>query len=237
MMRFVENMAFRYNRIVTVGMPLALLILAGICALTPSAAASEQPDALADQYLAGQHYIVLETPVATASSALVEVVEVFSYMCIHCYTFDPMLSRWQEEQDESVDFVRLPAVFNPAWQVLAQAYYTAQSLGISEEMHEPLFKAVHVDRLDLRDIETMAGLFERYGAIEEQTFKNVYEAFSVKSRVMQSRGKSRSYGITGVPTMIVNGKYRVDGESAGGNEAMLKVVDFLVTKEQSASAD
>ena len=236
-MSFVTNMAAAYTRIVVTGVSLALLILAGISALTPNAAASEQPDAVADRYLAGQHYTVLDTPVATASPAVVEVVEVFSYMCIHCYTFDPMLSNWQAEQEENVVFVRLPAVFNPAWQILAQAYYTAQSLGISEEMHEPLFKAVHVDRLDLRNSETMAGLFKRYGGIEEQTFKNVYEAFSVKSRVMQSRGKSRSYGITGVPTMIVNGKYRVDGQSAGGNAAMLKVVDFLVSKEQSASAD
>ena len=236
-MSFVTNMAAAYTRIVVTGVSLALLILAGISALTPNAAASEQPDAVADQYLAGQHYTVLDTPVATASSAVVEVVEVFSYMCIHCYTFDPMLSNWQAEQDENVDFVRLPAVFNPAWQILAQAYYTAQSLGISEEMHEPLFKAVHVDRLDLSNVDTMAGLFKRYGGIEERTFKNVYEAFSVKSRVMQSRGKSRSYGITGVPTMIVNGKYRVDGQSAGGNAAMLKVVDFLVSKEQSAIAD
>ena len=128
-MRFAGNMVFRYNRIVTTGMPLALLILAGICASTLNAAASEQSDALADQYLAGQHYTVLETPVATASSAVVEVVEVFSYMCIHCYTFDPMLSKWQEEQDESVDFVRLPAVFNPAWQVLAQRITPLNRLG------------------------------------------------------------------------------------------------------------
>ena len=54
---------------------------------------------------------------------------------------------------------------------------------------------------------------------------------------MQARGKSRTYGITGVPTMVVNGKYRVDGNSAGSNAAMLKVVDFLVAKEQAAVTD
>jgi thiol:disulfide interchange protein DsbA len=158
-------------------------------------------------------------------------------MCIHCYTFDPMLSSWHEAQDDSVDFVRLPAVFDPTWQLLAQAYYTAQSLGVGEEMHEPLFKAVHVDRLDVRDEDLMAQLFARHAGVDADTFKKVSRAFSVKSRVMQSRGKSRSYGITGVPTMIVNGKYRVDGESAGGNAGMLKVVDFLIAKEQASNAD
>ena len=54
---------------------------------------------------------------------------------------------------------------------------------------------------------------------------------------MQSRAKSSGYGITGVPTMIVNGKYRIDGQSAGGNSEMLKVVDFLVAKELAASSE
>ena len=94
-----------------------------------------------------------------------------------------------------------------------------------------------MERVDLRDEDAMAQLFQRHGGVDADTFKKVFQAFSVKSRVMQSRGKSRSYGITGVPTMIVNGKYRVDGESAGGNAAMLRVVDFLVAKEQAAIAD
>ena len=117
----------------------AILLLGGsIWALGLHAETLGLGNAADEQYVAGQHYTVLETPVATASAAeAVEVIEVFSYMCIHCYTFDPMLSSWHEAQDDSVDFVRLPAVFDPTWQLLAQAYYTAQSLGVGEEMHEP----------------------------------------------------------------------------------------------------
>ena len=220
------------------GIKTLLLIGSSIWALPLHAETYSQTENAGEQFIAGQHYAVLETPVATAApESVVEVVEVFSYMCIHCYTFDPMLSNWHKAQSGAVDFVRQPAVFNPAWQLLAQAYYTAQSLGLEEEMHEPLFKAVHVERVDLRDEEAMAQLFQRHGGVDADTFNKVFQAFSVKSRVMQSRGKSRSYGITGVPTMIVNGKYRVDGESAGGNAAMLRVVDFLVAKEQAAIAD
>lgn len=214
------------------GLRILLLALVGSCVGSVVAA-----EAQTKEFIEGQHYSVIETPVATAApnASSVEVVEVFSYMCIHCYTFDPLLSDWHKAQNDDVNFQRLPAVFSPAWELLAQAYYTAESLGVVEAMHEPLFKAVHVDRLDLRDEDLMAGLFQRHAGIETDTFKKVYKAFSVRSRVMQSRGKSRSYGITGVPTMIVNGKYRVDGQSAGGNIEMLKVVDFLVAKELTAS--
>ena len=216
---------------------LMVLTVAGLWAVSVSAA--EDPGAPTESYIEGQHYAVIDIPVATAAQDAdsVEVVEVFSYMCIHCYTFDPLLSDWHEAQSEQVNFQRLPAVFSPAWQLLAQAYYTAESLGVVEEMHEPLFKAVHVDRLDLRDEDLMAGLFQRHAGIETDTFKKVFKAFSVRSRVMQSRAKSSGYGITGVPTMIVNGKYRIDGQSAGGNSEMLKVVDFLVAKELAASSE
>ena len=213
---------------------LLALTIAGLWSV--SANAAENPEAQAEPYIAGQHYAVIDIPVATATqdSGSVEVVEVFSYMCIHCYTFDPLLSDWHKAQSDQVSFQRLPAVFSPAWQLLAQAYYTAESLGVIEEMHEPLFKAVHVDRLDLRDEDLMAGLFQRHAGIEADTFKKVFQAFSVRSRVMQSRAKSGSYGITGVPTMIVNGKYRIDGQSAGGTNEMLQVVDYLVAKELAA---
>ena len=97
-------------------------------------------------------------------------------MCIHCYTFDPLLSDWHEAQSEQVNFQRLPAVFSPAQQLLAQAY--RQNPGVVEKMHEPLFK-VYVDRLDLRDEDLMAGLFERHAGIETDTFKKVFKAFSV----------------------------------------------------------
>ena len=115
---------------------------------------------------------------------------------------------------------------------MARAFYTAEILGISKEMHEPLFNAIHVKRMNLRNEDQMASLFSEAGAISKEAFTKAYDSFFVRSRVMQAQAKSRAYGITGVPTMIVNGKYRVDGRMAGSNQGMLDVVDFLV--EQSA---
>ena len=42
---------------------------------------------------------------------------------------------------------------------------------------------------------------------------------------------TRAYGLEGVPAFIVNGKYRVDGTSAGSTAAMLTALDQLVAKE------
>ena len=117
---------------------------------------------------------------------------------------------------------------------MAQAFYTAEILGVAEQMHEPLFAAIHTQPKNLRDEDIMAALFEDNASVPKEEFSKSYNSFFVRSRVMQAGAKSRAYGITGVPTMIVNGKYRVGARMAGSNQSMLDVVDFLVQKELAA---
>ena len=191
-----------------------------------------------DTYVEGTHYEVIDIPVETGLEAelprKVEVVEVFSYMCVHCYSFDPLVNRWEQGKSAQAVFNRLPAVFSSDWALMAQAFYTAEILGVAEQMHEPLFAAIHTQPKNLRDEDILAALFEDNASVSKEEFSKSYNSFFVRSRVMQAKAKSRAYGITGVPTMVVNGKYRVDARMAGSNQGMLGVVDFLVQKELAA---
>ena len=197
------------------------------------------PAMAGEAFIAGTHYAVIDVPVATGleetAPAQVEVVEVFSYMCIHCYSFDPLLQRWEEDKLEGAVFSRLPAVFSDDWALMARAFYTAEILGVAEQMHGPLFQAIHVEPQNIRSEQVMAGLFNESAGVAEEAFSKAYNSFFVRSRVMQARSKSRAYGLNSVPTMIVNGKYRVDGRMAGSNQAMLDVVNFLVEREREAN--
>jgi thiol:disulfide interchange protein DsbA len=197
------------------------------------------PAMAGEAFIAGTHYSVIDVPVATGleetAPAQVEVVEVFSYMCIHCYSFDPLLQRWEEDKPEGAAFSRLPAVFSDDWALMARAFYTAEILGVAEQMHGPLFQAIHVKPQNIRSEQVMAGLFNESAGVAEEAFSKAYNSFFVRSRVMQARSKSRAYGLNSVPTMIVNGKYRVDGRMAGSNQAMLDVVNFLVEREREAN--
>lgn len=193
--------------------------------------------ALDQAWEAGKHYEVLPIPVQTGDPKSVEVVEIFSYACIHCFSFEPDLNKWQSGASSDVKFLRIPAVFNADWQLMAQAYFTAEVLNVVDKVHEHLFKAIHVESRDLRDPAVMAEIFEKHAGIKPDQFNEVYNSFSVRNRVNQAVAKGRAYRITGVPTLIVNGKYRVDGQSAGDNTRMLKVVDFLITKERSSTGD
>ena len=211
-----------------------MLLFASIIGLTVclNHAAAESDD----RFIAGQHYEVLEVPVGTVDpESPVAVEEVFSYLCIHCYSFDPAVEAWKSSQNSEVSFSRVPAVFNRAWALMAQVFYAAEGLGVGNGLHEKLFKAVHVDRLNFADEDVLEDFIVRNTDLDAESFRGVFESFSVSTKVRQADAKTRAYEVTGVPTMVVNGKYRVDGKMAGGNKEMLEVVDFLVAKERELS--
>jgi thiol:disulfide interchange protein DsbA len=189
---------------------------------------------IGERFVAGTHYEVLDVAVDTRDDTKVEVVEMFSYACIHCFNFDPYVKSWDARQPADVDFHPVPAVFNPDWEKLAQAFYTAEALGVTEQVHERMFEGIHSRNEDLRQPELVAAIFSDLADVSESDFNAAYSSFSVRSRVQQAKALVRAYRITGVPTMIVNGKYRIDGRMAGGNAKMIEVVDFLVDKERNA---
>ena len=185
----------------------------------------------AAEFEEGVHYVRLPVPVPTADDSRIEVVECFSYACIHCKTFEPALDEWSAVQPENVQFRRLPAIFNATWQLFAQAFYTAEVLGVTDQVHSAIFKAIHEQGMDLRDPALMAKLFETFAGVPQSDFDAVYHSFGVRSRLQQAQAHSRAYGITGTPSMIVDGQFRTDGTMAGSNAMMLQVVDHLVAMQ------
>ncbi|MFW6093262.1 MAG: thiol:disulfide interchange protein DsbA/DsbL [Pseudomonadota bacterium] len=195
------------------------------------------PAAAETAFQEGEHYERLPVPVDTRDPDDVEVVEVFSYACVHCRDFQPYIDRWREDKPEYVDFYRMPATFNEAWAALAQGYYTAESMGATEQVHDAMFTAIHDDGVNLADPERMAQVFEDAAGVSPEVFQQVFSSFSVRSRVQQADARGRAYRINGTPSMIVDGMYRVDGRMAGSNSAMLDVVDFLVAQRRAARSE
>ncbi len=182
-------------------------------------------------FIAGEHYIVLDKPYDTRDSNKIEVVEMFSYSCPHCYEFEPLIRAWSKQQDNDIDFWYFPAVWNKPMAFFAQAFYAAVDLNIEEQMHLPLFSAIVIEQKKLNTENNLADFFAKYG-VDNRTFTKAFKSPAVNSRVVQAEGRVKSYKPVGVPEIIVNGKYRVDRMRAGGLKKMLAVVDFLINKER-----
>lgn len=183
-------------------------------------------------YIEGEHYVVLDKPVPTRDSNKIEVVEMFSYGCPHCYEFEPLIKQWAKQQSSDVDFWFFPAVWNTPMKLFAQAFYTARELEVAEKIHLPLFTEVVIKQKNMRNESDMAEFFARHG-VDKKEFSQVFNSMIVESQVKQAEALVDSYKPVGAPEIIVNGKYRVDRMRAGGQEGMLAVVDFLVNKERA----
>jgi thiol:disulfide interchange protein DsbA len=208
-------------------MKIAISLIIGLV-LSPLAVMAES-----FKYEEGTHYVELTIPVKVRDSSKIEVTEYFSYGCPHCYQFEPLLTNWQKSLPSDVVFNRTPAIWNQDYQVYAQTYYAAEAMKMTDKMHLPLFDAVQNQRRRLNDPKEMAVFFSEFG-VDPMDFAKVYQSFGIRASLQQAEARGRAYRSSGVPAIIVNGKYRVEGSMAGGNAEMLKVVNFLINKERAA---
>ncbi|MGD8379257.1 MAG: thiol:disulfide interchange protein DsbA/DsbL [Gammaproteobacteria bacterium] len=190
----------------------------------------------ADNLQAGTDYEAVDPPQPTnVASGQIEVIEFFSYACPHCYAFEPYLEDWSKSRPDNVVLTRIPAVFNGGeWEVTAQSYYTEQALGTMDKTHQALFDYIHKDHKPMRTKADAAAFFEQHG-VSEKEFSQAWDSFSVDSDMRRAAAMAKRYQITGVPTMVVNGKYRVDAEMAHNFPNLLKTVSALVAREQAAA--
>jgi protein dithiol oxidoreductase (disulfide-forming) len=206
------------------------ILLAGLVATSAVFAADAPAPAAWEE---GKNYFLVDPPQPTATGDKVEVLEVFSYACPHCAHFQPTADELKKSLPAGAVFTYMPAVFNPSWEPYARAYYTAESLGVVAETHQALFDALHRDHLPMRTIEDLAGFYAQHG-VDKAKFLATSGSFEVESKLQRASQIVKADGVDGTPSIIVNGKYRVTGASAGGYPQMIQVVDFLVQKELDA---
>lgn len=185
----------------------------------------------AQSYEEGRHYVALDVPVRTASESGVEVAEVFWYGCPHCYSFKPLIESWAEDKPDYVNYVKIPAALGASWVPHAKAFYALEAMGELDKVHDALFDALAGERRPLNSGEALADFVAEHGVDGEAFLKN-FNSFGVNARMQQAQSKIRGARVTGTPTMLVAGKYRVTASMAGSHEAVLEVVDYLIEKER-----
>lgn len=161
----------------------------------------------------------------------IEVVELFSYGCGHCYDLEQTIKPWAERLPADVNFVQVPAMFGGLWNVYGQLFLTLQTMNVEPRVHAAVFEAIH-HRQRLSTPEAMAEFLVAEGVDKEQ-FLGTYHSFTVQAKVKEAIRKTAIYEVSGVPALVVNGQYRFD-QSAGGPHGMLELAEELIAKERTA---
>ena len=182
----------------------------------------------------GSDFRTLKRPVMTdASGGKIEVASVFWYGCPHCYSLEPIVGAWSKKLPEDVYFVRRPGFFGPnLWQTHAQLYFTIHNMGLEDKVHEGIFNEVQNKRNYLKNSDAMADFLNKRYGVEKEKFIRQFNSFGVNSQLQQASAKLKGYDLTGVPALIIDGRYVVEPGLAGSLDNMPVIAEFLIAKVQ-----
>jgi thiol:disulfide interchange protein DsbA len=198
------------------GLPLALGLFAVACHA-----------GVAPAFQAGKDYKLVPQPQTPDDPKKIAVEEFFCYCCPHCFHVDPMIEQWRKHLPADVIFTRVPnSLGRPDGEVLARAFYIAQTLNILDKVHKPLFDAIHVQGFPMSSLDSVRDLFVAQAGITPAQFDQASSSFVVDTDLRRADALAQTYQISSVPTLVVGGKYEV----SGGRDDLIKVVDFLIDK-------
>lgn len=175
------------------------LLLASACTAAPEAPA---------QFTEGDQYVTLPAPHERYSSeGKVEVVEVFSYGCIHCAHFAPLAEQLRKSLPKGVVFKLMPAPFSEEWLPYARAYYAADKLGVVERTHLALFQAKFDQHYPINTLDELADFYASHG-VDRAQFMRIATSPEATEQLKKDFALLQKWKIDGTPTLVVDGKYR-----------------------------
>lgn len=210
---------FKFSRALLAPVVALFALLPVACSAADSAA----------QYEEGKQYKRVSQASTPDNPARIEVAEFFWYGCGHCYAFEPVVRKWEKTRPADVDFKQVPnSLGRPIGVLHSKAFYTADTLGVMDKAHQPLFDAIQ--RQPNGSEDQLAATINEATGIMPDVVKGTLNGFAVDSRVRNAEALVKQYSVTSTPTLVIGGVYKVDPGSAGGFEGMLKVTDFLIEK-------
>ncbi|MEE8254436.1 MAG: thiol:disulfide interchange protein DsbA/DsbL [Nitrosomonadaceae bacterium] len=177
----------------------------------------------------GRDYTVLLRPQPTESGKNIEVSEFFWYGCPHCYKLHPYIKAWLKGVTKDVSFRYVPAIFRSSWVPGAKTFYTLEVLGARGKLHDKIYYAIHIERIDLTKEELLFNWIAKQG-IDRKKFVDIYNSFTVENQSSQSSRMSKNYGFKGVPALVVDGKYLTSGRMGSTPQETIRTLDELIKK-------
>jgi protein dithiol oxidoreductase (disulfide-forming) len=180
------------------------------------------------EWVEGTHYRVLPNAAADDPGRPIRVSEFFSYGCVHCRNFEPLIDRWHAAQPEDIVLERVPVAFSPTWRLLAQAYYALEAADALGANHDRLFRAIHDNNREFASAESIADFVAGRG-VDRDEFLRLMQSPAVRRAVRQAEDKVGDYRITGVPSLVVHDRYVLMMGNVSRRDA-LRLVDDLVLR-------
>ena len=175
----------------------------------------------AAQYTEGEQYTKVNETVTKKK----EVREYFSVYCGHCFKFEPIMHSLKKSLPEDASFERnhvdfLRGASPKVQQMITKATVVAEHLADSDKLIGAVFNYIHVQKAVITSEKDLRNIFVLNGA-DGDKFDKLMKSFSVNSQAKLIKKHQDTMSakrvLTSVPTIIVNGKYKIDATKLDRN--------------------
>ena len=178
----------------------------------------------------GEDYTLLDTPLTNQQRDSIEVIEYFSYRCIHCKNFEPFLEDWLDELPENVSFARQHVVFSTSDELFARTHLALQQSPNYSSLHNRLFSAVHDRQKQFTDLEDITSYLEDYD-LDPNEFNRSFTSTRTDRRLTNNRSRQARSLLTATPSLLSSGKYLISMNN--GQPRALEVASELIEREKN----
>jgi thiol:disulfide interchange protein DsbA len=181
------------------------------------------------QSISPKDFQVLDPPRPVSTGERIEVLEFFYYGCPVCYEAQPHVARWLLKAGPGVAIQRVPAAFTESSESFARTFYTLGAMNQIARLHWPLYDNHHFDGKELNEEKNIVAWVAANG-VDRARFVELWHSDQVKAQVEAAKKALDTYGIKGVPTFVVDGKYATSARLAGSVPHMMETVAYLVER-------
>jgi thiol:disulfide interchange protein DsbA len=197
-------------------------ILLGLALVTTCVAARAQA-------VSPKDFQVLEPPRPVSTGERIEVLEFFYYGCPVCYEAQPHIARWLLKTGPGVVILRVPAAFTESSESFARTFYTLGAMNQIARLHWPIYDNHHFDGKELNEEKNITAWVAANG-VDAKRFTELWHSEEIKAQVEAAKKALDTYGVKGVPSFIIDGKYLTSARLAGSVPHMMQAVDYLVER-------
>lgn len=186
-------------------------------------------------YRRGVNYIpVMPAQPTSVNPGQIEVLEFFWYGDPHCFILEPYLESWDKSKPANLVLQRVPVVLNPQGDMAARAYYTAMQLGIIDKANVTIYDAMHANHPNLATEADYENFFTGQLGVSAKQFEIIWNSITVDAQISQAKVLAQRYGISNVPTLVVNGKWLTGVDYHLPTAEIMNATNWLVQREQTA---
>ena len=191
---------------------------------------------MAEEFKEGKHYLSIPQTTKSAKtqeepSTAINVTEFFTFMCPGCFQLEKGIVKWKKNISKDITFIRVPvSMSSKPLQYQAKGYYVAEHFNKGQEYTTAIFTKNQVDRSPILTKEEVIALLVSIG-IKKEEASDIMDSYTLEIQITNNEELAVSSKIFEIPTVVVNNKYRISPNTAGGFDKIWKIVDFLIKKD------